>query len=134
MVNPTRAEVHEQVLKYKDLFLQNMKEGQRSFLFVYYGGHGCAGFGPYQNIILNETTKAAAYPLEERLRDFSSFDRMVSVLALLDCSRVGTTPGMTCGDYEEEREEFDKLAGSFPSRSSYYVKIAACSPGLQTPL
>ena len=129
MVNPSREEVHAQVTKFKDLFLQNIKEGKTSFLFVYYGGHGCAGLGPYQSIILNEKTKAAAYQLEDRLRDFSMFNKHVSVLSIFDCSRVPSTPGITAGNHAIEKVEYDKLVGSFGSNSSYFIKYSSCSPG-----
>lgn len=112
--NPTRAELHEKIESYKDTFKVNVGKNQRSFLLVYYGGHGCSGLGRYQNVILNEASPAAVYPLEERLRNLAQMNGTTAVCGIYDCSRVPVTPTMTLGDsIDIEREEYEKLSGSF---------------------
>jgi len=129
MQNPTRAELHEKIESYKDTFKVNVANNQRSFLMVYYGGHGCSGLGRYQNVILNESSPAAAYPLEERLRNLATMNGATAVCGIYDCSRVPATPGLTLGDtIDLEREEYEKLSGSYGSDAINYVAFRACQP------
>lgn len=81
---------------------------------VYYGGHGCSGFGPHQNVVLNEGSAAACYPLEERLRCLAQLNGLTAIMAIYDCSRVPATPGMTLGDSNDaESQEYQAMCGSY---------------------
>ena len=54
---------------------------------------------------------------------------------IYDCSRVPATPGMTLGDTADaEREEYEKLSGSFANKEPNYVGFKACQPQYQVPL
>ena len=109
------------------MFKVNVGKNQRSVLLVYYGGHGCSGLGRFQCAVLNEATKAAAYPLEERLRNLATMNGLTSVIGIYDCSRVPATPGMTLGDTVDiENEEYEKLSGSYADKTPNYVGFKAC--------
>ena len=88
----------------REIFKENVANQINSSLFVYYGGHGCSGFGSNQNIVLNEGSEGAAYPLEARLRDLATMNGYTAVIAMFDCSRVPVTPGMTLGKMHDEEE------------------------------
>ena len=60
---------------------------------------------------------------------------LTAVLGIYDCSRVPASPGLTLGDtIDVEREEYEKLSGSFGNNSCNYVAFRACQPQYQVPL
>ena len=67
LVNPTRDQVHANINSLRDIFVDNAKNGKRSFLYAFYGGAGAILSGPGQIIVLNSADKTVGYPLENRL-------------------------------------------------------------------
>ena len=106
-------------------------------LFTYYGGHGCAGFGPHQNVVLNEGSKSACYPLEEVMRNLAQMNCLTAVFAIYDTSRVPVTPGLNLGPkIDEEREVFQKVLAEYGDAmaNQNYICMKACQPAFQVPL
>lgn len=60
---------------------------------------------------------------------------LTAVMTIFDCSRVPNTPGMTLGStVDAEREEYEKLSGSYGNPGLNYVAFRACQPQYQLPL
>ena len=107
LVNPTREQVNESVIKLRDIFLENASAGNESLLYAYYGGAGASIGAPGQIVVLNGTDKNVGYPLEERLISICSMNDLTAGLMIFDCSRVPLSPGLTIGaNIETENEEW----------------------------
>ena len=92
-------------------------------MLFYYGGHGCVGLSSGQNVVLNETSGDALYPLEERLRVLAQLGGKTAVVGMFDCSRVPASPGLTLGQsYDLEKEEDEQLKKG----DIFYYAFKAC--------
>ena len=62
------------------------KEGKRTFIFFYFGGHGVNDDGNLYAICNSEDVSQMSFPLDQFLRSIGKMDGAY-VLAVLDCCR-----------------------------------------------